>query len=310
MIGIEDVASYICEKRISNMDRVFDGEVVDKNFIERKVGVYSVAVKEEDEHASDLCVKAFNNLLQKHPELDKSEIECICVCSQNRDFPSPHVSAVVHSKIGLNSLCAVFDISLGCTGYVQSLNIFKCFMEGNGFKKGLLFTSDPGSDIVEPDDKNTALLFGDGATVTLLSENYTYKIGSIVHYVDGSLHDCLIKRYNEPISMDGRVLLFFALTHVYNMIKKNLEQDNVDMSEIDLIILHQASKYLIDEITRRAKIDKTKVPFDIWDYGNTSSSSIPIILEKNLAKSYNKILMCGFGVGLSIASTIIYKKEL
>lgn len=309
MIGIQDIGAYVCDKRESNIGKVFDNEVIDNHFLLDKVGVKQIAVKDDNEKASDLCVKAFNNLMNKNPKFDKNMVDCICVCSQNRDYMIPHTSAIVHGKLELSEKCAVFDISLGCSGYVYSLSLMKSFMEQNGLRCGLLFTSDPLTDIIDKDDKSTSIVFGDGATVTLLSENIVYSIGKSSFYSDGKNADVLIRDYNGYLKMDGRVVLSFALGNINNVINDNLNKEDLSVEDIDLFIFHQASKYIMDRVAKRLNLEQSKVPFDIFDYGNTSSSTIPIILEKNLNKNYNKILLCGFGVGLSIASLIIKKEK-
>lgn len=309
MIGIKTIASYICEQKLSNKNRIFNNEVVNESFIENKIGITSISRKNYNEKASDLCVKAFDNLLKKNKDLDIASIDCLCVCTQNGDYNIPHTSAIVHGKLGLNKNCAVFDISLGCSGYVYTLNVMKTFMEANNFKNGLLFTSDPYSEIVNDEDKNTSLIFGDGASVTWLSDNYIYNIGNICTYSDGSQYNMLIHEHNKPLFMDGRIIFNFALENVPNVVNDTLQASNLYYDDIDLFIFHQASKYIIDNITRRMKLDKLKVPFKINEYGNTVSSSIPIILEDYLNTATEKILLCGFGVGLSIASTILYKEK-
>lgn len=309
MIGITKVASYICENRISNKGRIFDGEMVDDEFLLNRLGVRQLAQKEEGMKASDLCLMAFDNLLKKFPELEKDKIDCLCVCTQNKDYVIPHTSAIVHGKLGLSEDCAVFDISLGCSGYVYSLGIMKSYMEQNCLKYGLLFTSDPMTDIIDINDRGTSMVFGDGATVTLLTRDYKYSIGPTSYYTDGSNAEVLQKTKDGFLEMDGRIVLSFALGNISNVINKNLKKENLVLGDIDLFIFHQASKYIMERVIKRLSIEPAKAPYDILDYGNTSSSTIPIILEKNLYNQYKRILLCGFGVGLSIASLIITKKE-
>lgn len=309
MIGIKDVACYICEKQVSNTGKRFDGEIIDDNFLVNKLGVRNLAVKYDDEKSSDLCIKAYNSLLKKYPDFEINSVDCICVCSQNRDYMLPHTSAVVHGKLGLPTDCAVFDIALGCSGYVYSLSIMKSYMLENNLKCGLLFTSDPMSDIIDKNDRGTDIVFGDAATVTLLTDEFIYNIGKSYVYSDGSNADVLIKKHDGYLFMDGRMIFSFALSNVPNVINNNLKKEQYLISDIDLFIFHQASKYIIDRVVKKLQISHEKVPFDILDYGNTSSSTIPIILEKNINKNYNKMLLCGFGVGLSIASLIITKEK-
>lgn len=309
MIGINSISFYIAEKKETNFERIFNNETVADTFITNKVGITSVARKNECETASDLCIKAYENFIKKNKNFDASLIDCVCVCTQNGDYNLPHTSAIVHGKLGFSSNCAVFDISLGCSGYVYSLSIMKSFMEANGLKNGLLFTSDPYSDIIDDNDKNTSLIFGDGASVTYLSENFVYNIGPISLFSDGSLYNMLIHEKDKSLFMDGRMIFNFALENVPNIINNTLSLAEITKDDIDLFILHQASKYIVDNLVRRMKLDKAKVPFNISDYGNTISSSIPIILEEHIGLNKSKILLCGFGVGLSIASLILYKGD-
>lgn len=308
MINIECIASYICDNVVTNLNKNFDGEDVDIKFIENKVGILQVSKKNINDKSSDLCVKAFHKLISVYNN-DLKFIDCLCVCTQNGDYNIPHTSAIVHEKLGLNKNCAVFDISLGCSGYVYSLNIMKSFMEQNGFKTGLLFTSDPYSDIIDEHDKNTSLIFGDAATVTLLSTDGKYSVGRSCFYSDGSLSDTLILRDNESLYMDGRMIFNFVMENAPKIINQCLNLNKLSTEDIDFFILHQASKYIIDSLVRRMKLNYNIVPFGIRNYGNTVSSSIPIILEQYIDKtSFKKALLCGFGVGLSIASTIISKE--
>ncbi len=116
--------------------------------------------KSPDQETSDLCVAAFQDLCAGR-HIDVSKIDCIVVCTQNPDSDGiPHVSAIVHGKLGLSETCASFDISLGCSGYVYGLSLVSSFMEANDLRKGLFFTADPYSKIIDMNDKNTSLLLG------------------------------------------------------------------------------------------------------------------------------------------------------
>lgn len=304
MLGIKQIASYIPQKKISNYDKKEQFEL-DDGFIENKIGVKAHCVKEENEKASDLCVKAFENLFHKE-DIDKDSIDCCVVVTQNPDFNIPHTSAIVHGKLGLSNECACFDISLGCSGYVYGLSNIISFMKNNGLKNGLLFTSDPYSEIVDSDDKNTALLFGDAATVTYISENGSYIPKDFSFGTNGKDYKELLCEDN--LYMNGRAVFNFTATTMPKHIKTLLEKNGLEDSDIDKYVLHQGSKYIVDTIRKRMKVDETKVPFDMYEYGNTISSSIPIILEKEMQNSGNKrFVISGFGVGLSWASAIIEK---
>ncbi|TKI71032.1 ketoacyl-ACP synthase III [Sulfurimonas crateris] len=304
MLGIKQIASYLPDNKISNYDKKEKFEL-DDDFIENKIGVKFHALKEKEEKASDLCVKAFTNLTQKL-SINKDEIDCCVVVTQNPDFNIPHTSAIVHGKLELPQNCACFDISLGCSGYVYGLSNIISFMKNNNLKNGLLFTADPYSDIIDNEDKNTALLFGDGATVTYINEDGTFVPKDFSFGTNGKDYRELL--CEEKLYMNGRAVFNFAATTIPKHIEALLHKNNLENSDIDKYVLHQGSKYIVDTIRKRLKVDESKVPFDMHEYGNTVSSSIPIILEKEIIKEENRrFLISGFGVGLSWGSAIIEK---
>lgn len=306
MIGIKDIAYYICETRENNLNKTFNGIVVDEEFVKNKIGIEQVSRKKEYEKASDLCMLAYNKLLEKNETFDILNIDLICVCTQNGDYNIPHTSAILHQKLGAKKECATFDISLGCSGYVYSLDIVISFMEKNNYKNALLFTADPYSSILDPEDKNTNLIFGDAASVTLISYSPVFEIKNSIYHSFGEMNESLIKRDNKPLFMDGKMIFNFTLMNVPEVITKTFEVNNIKHEEVDKFIFHQANKYMVSKLVKRLKVNSEKVPVKISDYGNTVSSSIPIILSDYLDDdSSNNILLCGFGVGLSIASTII-----
>ena len=305
VIGISDIGFYICDTKVNSINRIFKGVKVDNKFIIDKIGIEQVARKKTDETTSDLCLKAYSNLLE-HRDINIDDIGLICVCTQNGDYVLPHTSAVLHKKLHAPKKCAVFDINLGCSGYVYSINIVKSFMEQHHIKNGLLFTADPYSKILDPDDKNTNLIFGDAASVTLLSTDYVYDIKETSYYSFGDMYDTLIKENNAPLFMDGKMIFNFTLLNVPDAVNECLKINEIIDSNVDIYIMHQANKYMVNSIVERANIARHKVPYDIQGYGNTVSSSIPIILSSYINKPHiENIILCGFGVGLSIAAVYI-----
>ncbi|MBC2694685.1 MAG: ketoacyl-ACP synthase III [Desulfobacteraceae bacterium] len=308
MIGINSIGFHIASERISNLEKT-EKHGVTHDFIAEKIGIASVARKKSAEKASDLCVSAYDDLAKRVDESALDDIEFLCVCTQNGDYHLPQASAIVQSKLGISKRCAAFDISLGCSGYVYSLHIAKSFMDACGLKKGLLFTSDPYSEIIDTNDKNTDLLFGDGAAATLLTDNPVFDLCNGVFETDGNMFEHLIKRDNEKLAMNGRGIFNFAMINVPELVTKCLKANALRKEDIDLFLLHQASKYIIDNLCRRMKLEQEKVPFLIKEYGNTVSSSIPIALREYLDKTDKKnILICGFGVGLSIAASVLRRR--
>jgi len=305
MIGIESIVGYIPPGRINNLDRLGEFDV-DKRFVEEKIGVLQVAAKDKNQDTSDLCIEAVKRLQKKNP-IELMEIDCLVVCTQNPDRRGlPQTSAIVHDKLSLSERCAVFDISLGCSGYVYSLSIIQSLMEANSLKKGLLFTSDPYSKIIDPKDKSTSMLFGDASAVTLLGNKPIWKIGKAVFGSKGDQWQAIHVKADGRLSMHGRDVFNFAVTTMPKNIKETLDKNGLSTSEIDLFALHQGSKFIIDILRKRLGVPEEKMPFVAADYGNTVSSSIPLIVEK-VAPDVQRILVSGFGVGLSWGSLVLEK---
>jgi len=306
MLSIKAIAGYVPSQRISNREKMSKFDLND-DFIENTIGVIEHARKASDEDTSDLCVSAFANLTQK-VEVNVSDIDCCIVVTQNPDYKLPHTSAIVHKKLGLAKNCACFDISLGCSGYIYGLSTIMAFMQSNNLKNGLLFTADPYSKIIDEEDKNTALIFGDGATVTLINDEGNWQATGYDFGTDGNGYQDLI--CTDKLFMNGRSVFTFAASVIPSHIKNLMAKYSFEDIDIDKYILHQGSKYIVDTIRKRLKVDERKVPFVMYNYGNTVSSSIPLILEQELQNSDNKRLIAtGFGVGLSWASVILEKIE-
>ncbi len=305
MIGIEHISTYLPVNRVSNLTRLekFD---VKESFIHDKIGMVELALKDSQDDTSDLCVKAVNQLLIEKGEI-LADIECLIVCTQNPDdYGLPHTSAIVHGKLDLPSRCACFDISLGCSGYVYGLSVAKGFMEVNGYKKGLLITADPYSKVIDPEDRNTSMLFGDSATATLMSARPAWQIGKFVFGTDGSRQAALrVRAEDRKFEMAGRAVLDFCANIVPENIRSTLKLNNFQLADIDKLILHQGSKFIVDLIIKRLKIESEKVPFRATDYGNTVSSSIPMILAEE--REAQSLLLSGFGVGVSWGSVVLMR---
>lgn len=268
-----------------------------------------LAIRQEHEETSGLCCKAFADLQNKAP-IRPEEIDCIIVCTQNPDGRGlPHTSASVHAALGLPDNCAAFDISLGCSGFVYGLSIIQCFMQGNGLRRGILFTADPYSKIIDQQDKNTSLLFGDAAAATLISDAPVWRTGKFIFGSRGQERNAIqVDPATGKLSINGRAVFTFSATVVPDNIRAMLAANELSLDEIDYFALHQGSRYIVDTIRKRLGVPEYKAPFIAADYGNTVSSSIPIILSAAGA-GLRRIVIAGFGVGLSWASSVLCRVE-
>ena len=299
MTGIKAIGYVLGSQRIDNAAR----NIAEPELLEQKIGVRQIA-RRGNEDTSDLAVAAVADLQQRHP-FDVGKIECLIVITQNPDgFGLPHTAAVVHDKLGLPESCAAFDISLGCSGFVYGLSAITAFMEQNGMTSGLLITSDPYSKVVDDTDRNTSLLFGDGAAATLITDNPAWQAERYVFATAGKHRQALHVNEDRTLVMNGRTVFTFSATAVPPAINRTLEANDVSKDEIDCFLLHQGSKYIVDTIAKRLGVtDRTA--FHAGEYGNTVSSSLPILLAEVVPAKADTILISGFGVGLSLGCTVL-----
>lgn len=311
MIGIAKIATYIPPGRVDNRARAAAFNVTDE-FLTAKIGVERVARRDEGEDTADLCEKAFARLKDEIP-LDPAVIDCLVVVTQNPQGSGlPHTSAILQGRLGLSPRCACWDISLGCSGFVHGLAIVQAFMAAHGLRQGLLFTADPYSKIVDPNDRNTAMIFGDGATVTLLRGGSAamplFAPVATLFHTEGARHRALENRAGV-LSMDGRAVFNFSATAVPRQIDELLTGLGLARGDVDLYLLHQGSKYIVDAIRQRLALPEEKVPLGLADHGNLVSSSIPAMLGGYLErKDIGRILLSGFGVGLAAASCVLERR--
>ena len=183
-------------------------------------------------------------------------------------------------------------------------------MEVNEFKSGLLFTADPYSKVINNEDKKTATLFGDGATVTLLDNQPIFECGKFVFGSDGCKKESIIVKEDGRLYMNGRAVFSFTVRIVPENIRDMLKKNSVQLESVDCFILHQGSLHIVNSIADSLGVSRERCPFLSAEYGNTVSSSVPMVLSREFEKSEMKVaVISGFGVGLSWASTMLFRKQ-
>lgn len=309
MIGIKSIASYV---PVEGLDNYAQGAkfAKDQEFILGKIGSTFLPRKGAAQETSDLCVEAVKTLFAANPGLSPASVDALIVVTQNGDEEGlPHTAAIVQDKLGLPTHVAAFDISLGCSGYVYGLYAMKGFMEAAGLKNGLLITADPYSKIVDPEDRNTTMLFGDAATVTWMGEGAAWQLGKAKFGTDGGGAPHL-KVSDGVFFMNGRQVFNFALLKVPAHLHELLGDSGMTPADIDLFCIHQGSAAIVDAVARRFEDDPDKFVKDMVETGNTVSSSIPLLLEKHvLGSDHKRVALSGFGVGLSWGSAIIERAD-
>ena len=296
MISIKSISTYIPNDYL-NLENRF--KKINKNFLKQKIGALKVSRKKNNEDVIKMCIKAFNNQKKK---INLKKVKLIILCTQNPEFRGlPHNSALLQKEIKLNNKVACLDISQGCAGYLYGIKTSESFLKKG--EQALFFTCDPYSKIIKSKDYKTELLFGDVATLTVL-ENGLFtnqkKLISSEFYTNGNYYDSIINE-NGLLKMNGKNVMEFSKNQVPLFIKSFLKKNKLKISQIDKFYFHQGSKHIVETINKSLNLKKSQQSPFIKNIGNSVSSSIPLLLSQDNLLKKKKIIICGFGVGLSIS---------
>lgn len=308
VLGVSAIATALPEEVIDNLSQAAELGF-QEGFLRDKIGFLSLHRATGDTRCRDMARGALQNLLAR-TGMAATDIDCLFVCTQNPDGHGlPNTASALHGEMGLAQNCAALDISLGCSGYVYGLSIIQSFMQANGMRRGVLITADPYSRIVDPTDRDTAALFGDGATATLLTPGGPWRLGRSLFGSDGTRRDAIAVGDDGRLSMNGRGVFVFAAQTIPPLVERTLAANDLAMDEIDLVLVHQGSRYIVDELRKRLRLDEARLPFLAGPIGNTVSSSLPFMLADRLDGPERRILLAGFGVGLSWGASILSRQD-
>ena len=315
-------------------------EKVEENLNERlrvKTGIEYRHVAGENETSSDMAIKAAEKLLA---DVSKENIDYVLFCSQSPDYYLPTTACIIQDRLGLSKNCGALDYNHGCTGYIYGLGLAKGLIESGQAQNILLLTAETYSKYINPEDHAVLPLFGDAATATLVvcKESDSQGLYGFKYGTDGSGYNNLIvpvggarhpyqttkienvtdrydnKRTNRNLFMDGGAIMDFALDVVPPSLNEILSANNLDRTDIDYYVFHQANNFMLKSLQKICKLKKLPYWNDVQEYGNTVSNSIPIALadmmQKNAPDKLHKVLLMGFGVGLSWGGCIIDLTEI
>jgi len=320
-VNISSIGCYTPKKILSNDDLSKIVETSDE-WIKSRTGIQERRIANSNEATSDLAVKAAQVIL-KNKELDPKEIDLIVVATMMGDSPFPSVACKVQDAIGASNAGA-FDISAACSGFVYAIETASQFIQTGYINKALVIGAEVFSRFLDWKDRSTCVLFGDGAGAVLLEQSVENKFYGGVLKSDGSGRELLympgggtkhpasintIERNEHVLKMKGLELFQTVVPLVCEAIIETLEKTNVCLEEIDLIISHQANIHIIEQIAEMMDIPMGKFFINIEKYGNTSAASIPLAiydsLQQGILKPGYKVMLIGFGAGLTCAANII-----
>lgn len=309
--GIAAIAHAFGRTRIDNAaDAAQHG--FDAAFVRDKLGIATRYAAATDQATSDLATAATKRVLEG-TGTGPQDIDALVIVTQTPDYQLPHTAALVQKNLGLRSDTATFDMSLGCSGWVYGLSATTGLMAEGGLKRALLVTADCYSKVSDAGDRATAPLFSDAAAATLITDAPVYRAGKPVFGTDGGGAEALIVKSGgsrapadkSPLFMDGRRIFTFAMSRIPQDVERCLAVNGLTLQDIDRFVFHQANRYMLESLRDRMKLPADKVVIDVADGGNTVGSTIPIALEPLLKTRPRRILVCGFGVGLSWATNIL-----
>jgi 3-oxoacyl-[acyl-carrier-protein] synthase III len=321
-VSIIGTGSYLPEKILTNQDlsRMVD---TSDEWITTRTGIKERRIAAKDEQTSDMATKAALKAMEQ-AEISAKEIDLILVATATPDMLFPATACFVQKKIGANK-AACLDISAACAGFLFGVEIAQQFITSHTYDTVLVIGAEKLTSITNWTDRNTCVLFGDGAGAAVLRHRggahgviSTY-IGSDGQYSDilfmpGGGSRCPITAENAhlnlaTIHMSGKEVYKQAVTAMITATQKALDQAGLSIEDISCVIPHQANFRIIEAIADRLGIPLEKFYVNLDKYGNTSAAAVAIALDEanrsGRIKTGDYILMVVFGGGLTWASTII-----
>lgn len=327
-VGIRAISACVPKTVVSNLDL---GYLIPEDEIEKtinNIGIEERRIADADCCTSDLCFKAAQKLIQDN-EIDPESIDALIFVSQTSDYHQPATAPILQHRLGLSKETICFDINLACSGYVFGLAT--AYAYANMGLRVLLLVGETMSKIVSRHDKVNTPLFGDAGTATIVEQgdygNAVFSLhsdgsGALVMNVpyggfrnqscveglkeevdaDGSI------RTGEQFRMDGMGVFNFGMKEEPKDIKRLLAECEMTIDQVDVLVYHQANKFMTDFFSKKLKIDASHTPYSLKHFGNTSSASIPLTIVSEMRDGYKerkRTILSGFGAGLSWGSVML-----
>ena len=330
MAFIKAISYYLPERVITNEELVkeFPEWSVDK--VAQKVGVDSRHLAADNETAGDMAEKAARKLFEEY-KINPKSIDFLMLCTQSPDYFLPSTACVLQDKLGIPTSAGALDYNLGCSGCVYGMAMAKGLISAGIAKNVLLLTAETYNKYLHPLDKSNRSIFGDGAAACLISTEGFAEIGEFSLGTDGSGANNLIVKtgaarqkdvtgkfvedeeghiwYDDYLYMNGGNIFNFTLEAVPTMMKEILEKNKLEKDQIDYYVFHQANKFMLNTIRKVCVLPKDKFYVNLVTTGNTVSSTVLIglkeCMDNGTIKEGDKVMISGFGVGLSWGGTIL-----
>ena len=299
--------SYLPKKVITNYDLE---KLVDTSheWIYERTGIIKRCIAEDNESSVDMAYKASIDVIERSG-LDIKCIDMIIVATSTPERVFPSSAVLLQNKLNIDN-CFAFDVNAACTGFIYALDIADKYIKNKSVSNVLVVGSEKMSSIVDWNDRNTCVLFGDGAGAVLVTASYDPGIISSTIGSNGSYKDLLtVNPDSDFIEMKGNDVFKIAVTTMGKLASETLKNNNLNIEEIDWLILHQANSRIINAIAKKISLPAEKIIMTIDAHGNTSAASIPLAMDhafvKGRLKKDNIVLLEAFGAGFTWGSTLL-----
>jgi 3-oxoacyl-[acyl-carrier-protein] synthase-3 len=314
---VAGIVSCVPRRLVGNQyfaDKFGEGTVAD---VEKMIGVGSRRWVDSETTTADLCAEAGRVLLAKLG-WDPQSIDAVIFVSQTPDYRLPATACMLQNRLGLPVSCLAFDVNLGCSGYPYALWLGMSMIQAGAASRVLLAVGDTISKIVDPDDRATAMLFGDAGTMTALQASKGSAQSYFMLGTDGrgaenlivpegafkgrSADERLKGKNTTCLYMDGGEIFNFTLKSIPPLVADLMDFSGNSIDSVDFFLFHQANHFMLKHLAKKSKIPLDRFPINIDRYGNTSSASIPLLMTSDLEVLKSKrhsIALFGFGVGYS-----------
>ncbi|MGL5123524.1 MAG: beta-ketoacyl-ACP synthase III [Fusobacteriaceae bacterium] len=320
--GIIGVGTYIPEKIMTNFDFEKIVETTDE-WIRTRTGVEERRFASLEQATSDLGIKAAEKALI-NANIKIEDIDMILVATCTPDFQIPSTACIIQKKMGAIKAGAL-DINAACSGFVYGLTLANALIKSNTYKNVLVIGAETLSKITNMEDRNTCILFGDGAAAAVVSQvESNYGVLSTYLGADGDLEEALmikaggtrnpiteerIKNKEHFLSMKGQEVFKFAVKALPNATLEALNLAKISPEDVSFVIPHQANVRIIDVASKKIGIPIEKFYMNLNKLGNTSAASIGLalgeVLEKGLIKKGDNVVLTGFGAGLTYGALVM-----
>lgn len=320
-VGILAVGKFLPEKRLTNFDLEKIVDTTDE-WIRTRTGISERRIAADDEKTSDLAVKAAEDVLKKYP-LDPSKLDLIIVATISADSHFPSMACLVQKAIGAKNAVA-FDISAACSGYLYALTTAKQYIQTGLYNNALVIASERITKLIDWKDRNTCVLFGDGAGACLLGPSETHVIASDFMHSQGefsNLMEVVVEDYRSPSSdkdapsklpyvvMQGQELFKIAVNSMAEAVEEVLKKAGIEITQVDCVVPHQANDRIITAVAKKLDIPKEKFFINIDKYGNMSAASIAVALQEAVESGRivkgSTVVLVAFGAGLVAGANVV-----